>query len=150
MRSSIPGRHQHHARGIQGFEHADGHLAAASTLKALKGKLLTGPQHTANCIRQQCPAVAHSAYLTPLGSHRPQNHDVLQGFEHADGRLAAASTLKALIGKLPDRLQAQWAPLFYMPLVLGLVAEQDAACRHMLSAALGALLQVCLVSYAEI
>ena len=69
---------------------------------------------------------------------------MLQGFEHADGRLAAASTLKALIGKLPDGLQAQWAPLFYMPLVLGLVAEQDAACRHMLSAALGALLQVCI------
>ena len=65
-----------------------------------------------------------------------------QGFEHADGRLAAASTLKALIGKLPEKLLAQWVPLFYMPLVLGMMADPDASCRQMLSAALGALLQV--------
>ena len=66
----------------------------------------------------------------------------MQGFEHADGRLAAASTVKALVGKLPGKLLSQWAPLFYMPLVLGMTADPDAACRQMLSGTLEALIQV--------
>ena len=66
----------------------------------------------------------------------------VQGYEHAEGRLVAASTLRALVGKLPQALLTQWAPLFFMPLVLGLVNDEDAACRQLLAATVSDLLQV--------
>lgn len=65
-----------------------------------------------------------------------------QGYEHAEGRMIAISTLKVLLGKLPEKLMTQWAPLFYMPLVLGLVNDEDAACRQLLAAAASDLLKV--------
>ena len=65
-----------------------------------------------------------------------------QGSEHAEGRMIAISTLKVLLGKLPEKLMTQWAPLFYMPLVLGLVNDEDAACRQLLAAAASDLLKV--------
>ena len=56
--------------------------------------------------------------------------------------MIAVSTLRVLLGKLPEKLLTQWAPLFYMPLVLGLVNDEDAACRQLLAAAVSDLLKV--------
>ena len=69
---------------------------------------------------------------------------VAQGYEHAEGRLITISTVKALVGKLPEKLLTQWASLLFMPLVSGLVNDEDAACRQLLGATLQDLLQVCL------
>ena len=98
-------------------------------------------------MRELCSSVLLQFLLDyPVGQRRLQQHLHFLlanlGFEHASGRQAAASTLRALCFKLPGPLLDTWAPVFFLPLVAQQVNEDDATCRRELSAAVLALFQV--------
>ena len=97
-------------------------------------------------MRELCSSVLLQFLLDyPLGTRRLQQHLHLLlanlSFEHAAGRQAAASTLRALSFKLPTPLLDTWAPVFFLPLVAQLVNEDDNGCQRELSAAVQALFQ---------
>lgn len=99
-------------------------------------------------MRELCSSVLLQFLLDyPLATRRLQQHLHFLlanlGFEHAGGRQAAASTLRALCLKLPPPLLDTWAPTFFLPLLAQLVSEDDSACRGELSTAVLALFQVC-------
>ncbi len=54
--------------------------------------------------------------------------------------------MQALTVRFPNALIEEWAPVFFMALVVRLVNDPSAACRDMYEQALKTLLQVCLIT----
>ena len=63
-------------------------------------------------------------------------------YEHESGRLAAIDMLSVLITKLPPEMLANYALIYFVPLVTRLVNDGSAKCRQEIGSALSTLLKV--------